>query len=50
METALGTLRKNLQHVSAWWIVDEVRQRIFVRTQDQNNQTSLPQIAPVVTL
>jgi hypothetical protein len=41
METALGTLRKTWQHVSARWIADEVRQRICVRTQDQNNQISL---------
>jgi len=41
METALGTLRKKWQHVSARWIADEVRQRICVRTHDQNNQISL---------
>jgi hypothetical protein len=37
----MGTLRKNWQHVSARWIADEVRRRICVRTQDQNNQRSL---------
>jgi len=41
METALGTLRKNWQHVSVRWIADEARQRIFVRTQDPNNEISL---------
>jgi len=41
METALGMLRKKWQHVSARWLADEVRQRICVRTQDQNNQISL---------
>jgi hypothetical protein len=40
METALGTLRKNWQHVSARWIAVEVKQRICVRTQDQSNQMS----------
>jgi hypothetical protein len=50
METVLGTMRKNWQHVSARWIADEVRQRICVRTQDQNNQISLPQTDLAVTL